>query len=236
MLMKVQRGSVYTDFKKSVDGGAGLSFSPSGARMMDTGCYAQTAEMRYKGLNAKLLRHYQSGPIWVLNKAIAELADVTRIDWMRYNVDGSLRLPGELPKRQRKPYRKALRRHAEECLKRGAEKRIHVVVESWNKAQFLRSVFKGLPIVVRRTVQGTLKDVMRAKDPVAWVVGEPRRGCITKKEKMRNLAEAFAIAKRIRAAGKSCVVCGAVCGSTKCGKCLACAIEQVDVVLYAFHG
>ena len=239
--------TVFTKASKLVKDSAAVSFDLSGSerssgestncdprcRLLEL-CYASRIERIYKGLNAKLADHAKRGPLWVVNQAILQLRPKP-IRWFRFSVNGSVpekySLGSDWPK-----FTTALRILISKAQVLGAK--VHFPVESINKARAYRTALQGLNIVVRRSVQTGLSAAINAKDHCSIVIsdGPLHSGCVTKEEKRTNTAASYAAAKRIRAAGRSAVVCPAVAGSSKCGKCTACADPAVDIVVYPFHG
>lgn len=232
--------TVFTDFSKAVKDSVGLSFSRSARDNCDTGCrlwdacYASRIERIYTGLNAKLAKHYKRGPLYVVNRAIAELGD-RRLKWARLSVDGSLPPKSSMPTHRWRLFTKRLRHLVTMLLERGAK--IHVPVESLSRARAYRKALQGLGVVVRRTSQSKrLSAVIRQTDPRAWVVAKRiHRGHVSREEKQENISTAYRYAAEIRRHGQTAVVCPAIAGDSKCGQCTACADACVDVVLYPFH-
>lgn len=231
--------TVFTTFGKAVSDSFGLSFSLSADKQCDACrlwecCYASRLERRYGELREKLRKHYRNGPIWVVNRAIAQLPDKP-IRWARLSVDGSLPRLGSMPAKRRRIFVDRLRELVAKATALGAK--WHIPVESMNKARSYRAALRGLGVVVRRTSQArTLRELLQSRDHVSWAVAERiHNACVRKGETRRNTALAFAYAREIRSNGRSCVVCPAIASNAKCGSCTACADSRVDVVLYPFH-
>ena len=232
--------SVFTDFSKGISGSIGLSFSESASEACDKGCrlwdacYATRIERMYTGYRAKLARHRRRGPISVVREAIRTLPD-RHIPWARLSVSGSLPACKDMSAKRWRIFGNDLRQFVIESLGKGAL--FHIPVESTRKARSYRAMLKGLKVVVRRTSQApTIEKLVGESDIRSWVAASRiHKGCVTKQEVTANIALARAVASRIRESGESCVVCPAIAGSSKCGKCTACASACVDVVIYPFH-
>ena len=232
--------TVFTKFSKAVPDSFGLSFSESAGSACDhcrvlKSCYAAKMETRYKSLGAKLKEHEAIGPEAVLEKAGRQMPDLGRLRWARLAVDGSLPRRKDLGPAWA-GFAARLRKLVAQATKLGAA--WHIPVESMSKARLYRQALKGLGVVVRRTSQAeSLAQVIKESDPRAWVVstvelnGQP----ITKPKLKENIKAAQSAADEIRQAGQTAVVCPAVAGDSKCGKCTACSSAAVDVILYPLH-
>ena len=216
-----------------------MSFSLSGRQNCDTGCrllhtcYASKIERLYPDLKAKLARHYRNGPLFVLNRAIAQWKPVK---WARLSVDGSLPPRSSMSSKAWATFGKRLRVLVQLGIETGAQ--WHIPVESVAKARSYRALLAGLNVVVRRTSQAKhWRALLGFTDQYAWVVAKSRmtRGRLTPAECAENTAEAYRVAEKLRAHGQSGVVCSAVARDSKCGQCTACADPRVDFVLYPLH-
>jgi hypothetical protein len=230
--------SVFTKFSKAIAGSLGLSFSKSATdncdpvcRLWDS-CYASRIERIYKGLNDKLARHYAIGAIKVVNQAIAQMPNKI-VPWFRLSVDGSLPAKNSMHPRQWRIFTKRMKVLIDKMQAQGA--RIHVPVESMTKARSYRAMLPD--VVIRRTSQAkTIGKLIGESDSRSWVVASRiHKGHVSKSEKQANIELAQSAATTIRESGQSAIVCPAIIGSSKCGKCIACADRRVDVVLYPMH-
>ncbi len=213
---------VLTKFSKGVPTSAGLSFSRSASANCDKQCkqfnngfYAERVEKLYPSYGRKLLRHGRTLPQNLIYAALAEVRE-RRLTWFRFSVSGSVPSVNRL--KDRAKFETALRELVSYLVSRKIL--IHFPVESFAKARMIRSMLKGLPVVVRRSCQ-TWRGLLRSKDQVSWVV--PRS------------QDPMQVADTLREAGFSTVVCPAILRSSKCGKCKACASPLVDIVLYPKH-
>lgn len=214
--------SVLTSFSKGIKESAALSFSRSaskncdkGCKQFNNGCYAETVEKRYKDYGLKLIRHGRTAPHNLLYLALAEVRR-RKLTWFRFSVSGSIPPASRIKDKVR--FANALRELCSHLSGEGIL--IHFPVESYPKAVMVRSILAGLPVVVRRSCQ-TLAGLLKSTDNVSWVV--PRG------------VDAAAIADSLREQGRSTVICPAIIGESKCGKCKACASPLVDIVLYPKH-
>lgn len=185
-------------------------------------CYAERGpELLYKNYSSKLIKHERKSASKLNEEALLEVKKLN-LEWFRFSVSGSIH-----EKRITLRFQKTLRELCQYLVSTGCY--IHFPVESPMKAAKIRGILKGLPIVVRRTVQSNLMDVLLAKDQVAFVVGT------NKWKREENKRDCIEAAQTLRKGGKRTVICPAVIGSAKCGECTACADHSVDVVLYPLH-
>lgn len=214
--------NVLTRFSKGIKESVALSFSRSaskncdkGCKQFNNGCYAETVEKRYKDYGRKLLRHSRIAPHNLIYSALAEVQR-RKLSWFRFSVSGSI--PPASRIRDKIRFTSALRELCSHLSGEGIL--IHFPVESYPKAVMVRSILEGLPIVVRRSCQ-SLAGLLNSKDAVSWVV--PKGMDVSK------------LADTLREQNKTVVVCPAIIGDSKCGKCKACANKFVDVILYPKH-
>ena len=216
---------ILSRFKKGVKESRALSFGLSAkslcdksCRMLKEGfCYAETPERLYKHYHTKLVRHRKIRPENLVRLATKEVN--SSLKWFRFSVSGSL--PSKSTVKNWAAYSSAIR---ELCVKlRNNGTLIHMPVESIGKARSYRKILGDI-LTVRRTVQ-TLPSLLKSKDCVAYVVGS-----VPGKAEL----ETKLLANRLRKT-RSVVICPAIIGDSKCGKCTACASSKVDVVLYPLH-
>ena len=229
--------SVLTQFSKGVKTSRALSFNLAGSRFCDSrcklkgaGCYAYQPQKQYKGYRAKLKRHGQMNPANLVNLARYEANNIKNLSWFRFSVSGSVPAKSAI---NRKWWREFIRVFRDLCSELNAHNvPIHLPVESIEKARTYRSILRGLPIVVRRTIQDK-RNLANFNDCAAYVVGD-RAG-------KHNVGEAFRLAEEIRQTGKTVVVCPAIEGvsqsgiKSKCGGCKSCSHKLVDLVIFSRH-
>ena len=216
---------ILSRFKKGVKRSAALSFGLSAkslcdksCRMLKEGfCYAETPERLYKHYHAKLVRHRKIRPENLVRLATSEIKPT--LEWFRFSVSGSV--PTKSSVKNWAAYASALREMCEKL--RSNRTNVHFPVESMGKARTYRKILGDI-ITVRRTVQSKAA-LLKAKDNVAYVVGD-----IPGKAELETKLLAAELRKT-----RSVVVCPAIIGDSKCGKCTACASSKVDVVLYPLH-
>lgn len=215
--------SVLTRFSKGIKESAALSFSRSASKNCDikckqfnNGCYAEAVEKRYKDYGRKLLRHSRIAPHNLIYSALAEVVQRKKLSWFRFSVSGSIPPANRI--KDKAKFAASLR---ELCFYLTAKSvAIHLPVESYPKAVMVRSILAGLPIVVRRSCQ-SFKGLLSSKDHASWVVPYEM--------------DAHRVADTLREQGRSTVICPAIIGDSKCGKCKACSSQLVDIVLYPKH-
>lgn len=214
---------VLTTFSKSIKDSRGLSFSRSaslncdkGCAQFNKGCYAEKVEKRYKDYGIKLLRHARIPPHNLIYRALDEVVRLPKLKWFRVSVSGSI--PPKSRIKNFAAFSSALRELIYNLTANGVK--IHIPVESYPKATMVRSILGGLPVIVRRSCQ-SLAGLKRAKDHASFVV-----------PKTMNYDD---LSHELRSMGKSVVVCPAIIGDSKCGKCTACSSKFVDIILYPKH-
>jgi len=188
----------------------------------------------YTDLEKKMLNHYMHGPVWVLNKALAQLPN-RFIPWARLSVDGALPAKSDMEPKRWKVYVRKLRELVAKCSARGAK--WHIPVETMGKARTYRKELRGLGVVVRRSSQArTVKKLLSENDTRSWIAAtEIHKGCVNNSEKARNVELAQSVATEARKHNISAVVCPAITSDSQCGKCTACSNESVQLVVYPFH-
>lgn len=220
--------TILSRFSKGIKQSAALSFGLSAKTLCDKSCqmlkrglcYAEKPELRYKDYYRKLIRHRRMNPVSLLGGASKEVSGLS-LKWFRFSVSGSV--PSKHQVKNWNSYKGGFRLLCEQLLLRGVK--IHLPVESMNKARSYRAILQGLPIVVRRTIQNK-KELESFTDNCAYVIGE---------KPGNNSAAAFTLAKELRQLGKTSVVCPAVIGDSKCGRCTACSSDKVDLIIYPLH-
>lgn len=227
---------ILSRFSKGIRQSRALSFAPSASfncektcKQIHGACYALQPEKQYRNYGRKLIRHALTPPANLVNLARYELTQTKKIKWFRLSVSGSVPSKGQVNKEQWGKFATSLRGIVQDLLSR--EVKIHFPVESFNKARTYRSILKGLPVVVRRTIQSP-KGLNSFNDHCAYVVGD--------KPGIHNVSAAFKLADALRQEGKTVVVCPAIngvskFGKSKCGLCTACSSEKVSLVIYPLH-
>lgn len=229
--------NVLTQFGKAIATAYAVSFSISarqhcddGCAVKNNGCYAQAIERLYPTLFSKLRRH-QMNMVKTANMALAACQALTAkgkaIDWFRFSVDGGLPIPSTT--KRWSSFKPAFRRLCEWLVNNVGSNRIHLPVESRQKATIYRRLVGDI-ITVRRTCQ-SVGAALRSKDTRAVRVGKSNRACHLK----HNIGMAYELVSKLRQRGESAVVCPAVASDSKCGKCTACANPAVNVVVYPLH-
>lgn len=224
--------SVLTKFSKGIKNSAALSFGLSASDLCDDSCrqksgdcYALGPESQYKDYGKKLRNHMRAAPHNLVYRALNEIMTKRKSpDWFRLSVSGSIPARSSFTLPSWKKFTKSVVELCDYLTQSGCK--IHIPVETMGKARSWRTVLSGTDIVVRRSIQSDrLKDVINSKDHTSWVCGEKNKG----------LPEALKSAETLRIKNKTVVICPAIVGDSKCGKCTACAEPLVDVVLYPKH-
>lgn len=241
-------------FGKGVDGAISINFSTSAGRNCDPGCdvikicYADRIENRpdRAPLLAKLQRHEQMDPAEVCGRALFEISELINrrryVPWVRISTAGSVPPPSAVTPQFRARFRALL------AYCKRARIPVHFPLElgenDKRKVRFYRALVGDL-VTVRESV-GTRHGRLRQQTgPASAVVDSPehRPGKVYR----ARIEAAKQLASKLRASGKSCVVCPAVIAgfkkrmkgenpsaNAKCGSCTACATD-VDVILYPLH-
>ena len=209
------------------------SISPH-AKGRDNRCYAFRLEQRpdRKALSSKLHRHQVTNRDSLTSQAHTEYRRIkkrskVKVKWFRFSAFGSV--PKSPPP--------AFRPLCEEL--RADEVDVHLPVESWAKARRYRKELKGLTVAVRRSCHsvGAFVRASIHNNPLSVVVGTMAQ---TPRER---LAQSKVVAKmRSLVTMRKTLVCPAIAAmilrtgskTAKCGNCVACADDQIDVV-YPHH-
>lgn len=221
--------TVLTKFSKGVKNSRALSFGLSeihncdtACRQMFNGCYATSFEKMYKDYNAKLKRHHRILPHNLVYRAMNELMAMKKPPvWFRFSVSSSLPRKSSLSKHEWGLFRAALQDFANYCNKYNIK--VHIPVESYNKARTYRSVFDEFGITVRRSAQDLnwRRALLKNDDAKSYVVEDEQ--------------SSEEIMKECRKEGLTVVNCPAIISDSKCGRCTSCADSRVDVILYEKH-
>ena len=223
---------VLSNFGKGITESRAGNFSRSASdncdkkcRWFNNGCYAERLEAFRPSLANKLERHELAAPTELVESMQVEMmAETEPVYWFRFSSQGSV------PKAKvtrTKRYRAAFRNFCKYLHDRLGKRRIHLPVESHSKAKAYREIV-GPYAVVRESLQTTdrLRDL---RGPCSIVVGSKGMSRLDKE------LDSYRLADSMRAEGHTAVVCPAVVGDSKCGKCTACADERVELVVYPLH-
>lgn len=217
---------ILTKFSKGIKNSAALSFSLSASNNCDDSCrqkigtcYALGPESRYKDYGKKLRKHGRTKQHTLIYGALQELKRKRELPtWFRFSVSGSFKAKSQMSLQDWNNFKKAMKEFCEFATDK--KMNLHIPCETMGKARSLRSIVGKH--VIRRSIQSSkLSVLINSKDHCSWVVPTNQ-----------NPQE---IAQTLRDNGKTTVICPAVIGNSKCGKCLACASHKVDMVLYPQH-
>jgi len=227
--------------KKMAPGAFCVSFGESGGALCDDdckhkrgSCYWMRLQVGRPTTRSAMARLESLGGLRVVRAAIATMP--RRFAWMRWSVSAGVPMPEHFGNRADwRAFRREFRRANQQAIESGAD--VHLPTESARKARILRRMLSGLGVVVRRSVQSArVSDLLRAKDHRAFTVYAPGHrvtaGPVGKLQKRANIEAAHDLAREVRAAGSSCVVCPFSSSGRLCGDCRACASDRVDVVLF----
>jgi hypothetical protein len=251
-------------FSKAVDGSRSLNFGQSGGHNCDISCihhpknraadatrqcYALNTELRFdrKQLLNKLKRHEHADPALLAKRALNELRclqDVWPVPWFRISTNGSVPQPEDCTP----DFVKALKDLLEYCEERDIP--VHFPVESKRKRIYYRKILKHRA-VVRQSCQ-SITEFISSPGAVSIVAG------VSTMSRWDRIVEAKRLAAlRTAETGRKAIVCPAVASryiefetrrragdkkahlakgspKSKCGRCVACAVPDFDVV-YPLH-
>jgi len=227
--------------KKLCAGSFAVSFGESGGRYCDDecrhkcgSCYFMRLQTARPNVRSSMQRVEDLGPVATIRAAIATMP--RRFSWMRWSVSAGVPMREDFATVESwREFRREFRRANQQAIESGAD--VHLPTESARKARILRRMLSGLGVVVRRSVQSArVSDLLRARDHRAFTVyasgHKVTAGPVGKLQKRSNIAAAHDLARQVRAAGSSCVVCPFSSSGRLCGDCRACASDRVDVVLF----
>lgn len=201
-------------------------------------CYAAKSERVRKNVARRLDRMQSIRPADLARRVRYEMPRV--FPWFRWCVYGSMPSRSDFQSYgEWLEFRREVVATTAAAVDSGAS--VHFPIESSGKARVWRNAVAALGVVVRRSSQvRSVRALLRSQDPRSWVVVAPGRtihaGGVRRSVVRENVQYAREVAKEVRAAGQTCVVCPAVSGVRKCGECRACSSAAVDVVLFPFHG
>ena len=213
--------------EKFVPNSLGVSFSNSADENCDRrcrlinscNCYAKRVETRRPVVQLAAVKARRTHPATICNQAILWLRLRRFCPWFRISVFGSL--PHVSVARRSKGFREAFRAMVREAIAIGAK--VHIPVESPIKAKYYQGIVGDLAIV-RESVQSERRFINHLA-PISFVVGKNGDKKRDKLIKAKQL-----IKKRYEKTGRKAILCPAIVGSSKCGKCTACSVACVDVI------
>jgi len=223
-------GTLAGDYGKGVNGSLTVNFAVSGGKNCDLscrfhpandgGCYAVVVGARKPTVTVNLEKK-EADFSGYLRALVAKLDKLVAAPWIRFSAFGSIPAPNQWSDADREN----LRIIADAL----DHRRVHFPVETTEKAEALKAL--GFhPRVSDGQANDTNGQVSRVVMGHVVVTGA------MPKDRAREVsAPAFEEAKRIRATGKSAVVCPAIVGNNKCGQCKACGANGADVVIYPRH-
>ena len=185
------RPPVLGTFSKGTPGSVSINFNESagpdcddGCRWKDNGCYAQTVEARpdRQPLAAKLARHGNTRPDWILSRGLAELeARAEPPPWVRLCTNGSL------PANPTPAMAKQIRRLGDYAAENDMLDHLHIPAESARKAAAYRAMDRRL--VVRESAQ-TWHRWINARGPMSTVASGPGISFLDRITEARRVAQA----------------------------------------------
>jgi len=233
------------DFTKGNATAVSANFSESGGENCDDGCklkatksedaggmcYARKIEKIYPNVKQAGIAKRKLSPTQIANALILEVRKIRNV-WVRFSVLGSL--PMEAKARETRGFEKAFKLLVSEIESSGSD--IHLPIEEKSKAEYYQNLINEVSdkVVVRESCQ-SLESLKTSENNRSYVIGT--KGTPMKK----RIAEANELARELREAGETTVVCGAIKPRNykgrklKCGNCTACAEKMVKVVLYPLH-
>jgi len=251
------RPPVLGTFSKGTPGSVSINFNESagpdcddGCKWKNHGCYAQTVEARpdRQNLSAKLARHGNTRPDWILSRGLAELeARSAPPPWIRLCTNGAL------PADPTPAMVRQVRRLGDYAVAADMLDHLHIPAESPTKAAAYRAMDRRLTI--RESAQ-TWHRWIHGRGPMSTVASGPGVPLLERITEARRVAAA-----RREATGRPGGVCPAVMQtfrqriwmagrigadrrgvdwtaprpqSAKCGPCNLCSLRKYDVT-YPFH-
>jgi len=236
MILKTQAGerfSPLSTFSKAVADAIALNFSPSGGSWCSKGCglhptnggscYAARLEA-LRGSLAKSLARKQTAHDQHLAWLARIWAPSASIPWIRLSAFGTV--PHDPTPNQEDWIQLA------EKLARFAGK-VHFPVETMLKFQRYAALGFSPRLSLQSASVPSILGHTRLGRPVAVTVRGDKQG--KESAKVANVRESRILARKLRKLGRSAVVCPAIAGESKCGRCRACADTRVSAVIYPEH-
>ena len=236
MILKTSRGESFTPlstFSKAVTNAIALNFSPSGGSWCGKGCahhpnqggkcYAARLEALRGSLAVSLARKQAAHDQHL--KWLARVWDPAgSTPWIRLSAFGTV--PHDPAPNQEDWTQLAAK------LSRFAG-RVHFPVETTLKFQRYAALGFSPRLSLQSASVPSILGHTRLGRPVAVTVRGDKQG--KESAKLANTRESKILARKLRKLGRSAVVCPAIAGSSKCGKCRACADTRVSAVIYPEH-
>jgi len=236
MILKTQTGETFTPlstFSKAVANAIALNFSPSGGSWCGKGCshhpanggkcYAARLEAM-RGSLAKSLARKQTAHGDHL-KWLARVWDPAgSIPWIRFSAFGTV--PHD-PNPNREDWLALAAKLSQ------FQGRVHFPVETTTKFERYAALGFSPRLSLQSASVPSILGHTRLGRPVAVTVRGDKQG--GESAKRANIRESRILASKLRSLGRSAVVCPAIAGSSKCGKCRACADTRVSTVIYPEH-
>lgn len=196
-------------------------------KWFENGCYASRLDAGlYPGLNRKLKRLERTDDCITFDRASYEVSRIRLLVWFRFYALGAAPMPDKV--RKNPVFWRCLLRLCRTIIGAvGSPRRIHFPVESFGKWRLYQSKLAPLGVTVRESLQDERR-LKTLSHPCSIVVGRELA-------KGDRPAAAIKLAETMRQQGHTAVICPAVIGDSKCGKCTACGDERVDLVIYPFH-
>jgi len=236
MILKTRRGEPFTPlstFSKAVSGGIALNFSPSGGSWCSLTCglhptnggicYAARLEA-LRGSLAKSLARKQVAHGDHLKWLARVWNPADSVPWIRLSAFGTV-------PHDPNPNREDWILLASKLAKFSG--RVHFPVETVLKFQRYASLGFAPRLSLQSASIPSILGHTRLGRPVAVTVRGEKMG--RESAKTANVRESQILARNLRRLGRSAVVCPAIAGNAKCGKCRACADTRVSTVIYPEH-
>ena len=236
MILKTQTGEIFSPlstFSKAVADAIALNFSPSGGSWCGKGCglhptnggkcYAARLET-LRGSLAKSLARKQTAHRDHL-RWIARVWDpAASTPWIRLSAFGTV---PHNPEANREDWLALANKLSQ------FQGRVHFPVETVLKFTRYRALGFSPRLSLQSASVPSILGHTRLGRPVAVTV----KGDKLPREsgKAANTRESKILASKLRKLGRSAVVCPAIVGESKCGRCRACADTRVSAVIYPEH-
>ena len=236
MVLKTETGEQFSPlstFSKAIADAIALNFSPSGgtwcsltcgAHPHNNGkCYAARLETLRGSLAVSLARK-QSAHQWHLAYLAHQWNPAESTPWIRLSAFGTV--PHD-PNKNREDWLTLASKLAR------FNGRVHFPVETALKFQRYQALGFSPRLSLQSASVPSILGHTRLGRPVAVTVCGEKTG--RESAKTANVRESQNLARKLRGLGRSTVVCPAIAGDSKCGKCRACASDAVSVVIYPEH-
>ena len=236
MILKTETGQAFSPlstFSKAVADAIALNFSPSGGTWCSLTCgahphnggkcYAARLEA-LRGSLAVSLSRKQAAHDLHLKWLTRVWSPADSVPWIRLSAFGTV--PHDPSK------------NAEDWIQLAAKLaqfsgRVHFPVETVTKLTRYQALGFHPRLSLQSASVPSILGHTRLGRPVAVTVRGDKQG--KESAKSANVRESQTLARKLRGLGRSAVVCPAIAGSSKCGKCRACADTRVSTVIYPEH-